>query len=225
MSDRWPETTWDGGDVHEDMPELVNLCRAVELGGEGGSLLLLGPYEGKGEFFHVRGIIANWIDDDVPVYAGAELIPAGRTLVGALDFMQPHWQRMTGMYVAPQFEAEVQAELQRRPDARPYEDWRRSADQHSSELVCTAIWLDCDYWPDGMIRDACWVEGNLDDVRTVLGRVPHEHQVQLQTRANEAFVMIVSRDGRQRYALPEDDLEQEDESWLSHVFRPIPRSG
>ena len=207
----------------DDLKRAANLCRAVKIGGEGGSLLLLGPYQGEGEFFFVSGIISGWIEDDIPVYSGARLIPAGRTLIGALNFMQPHWRRMTGVHVAPQFEIEVQAELQRNPDTEPYEDWRWrwSSDQDPSELVCTAIWPDCDYWPDGVVRDACRVEGNLDEVRAVLGRVPYEHQVQLQTRANEPFVMILSRDSSQRYALPEYDFEEEGESWLSHVFQPI----
>ena len=216
----WPETTWDGGDIQDDIPELANLCRAVEIGGEGGSLLLLGPHGGEGEFFYVSRIISGWIEDDIPVYSGANLIPAGRTLIGALDFMQSYWRRMTGVHVAPHFKVEIQAELQRHPDAKPYEDWRLSSGR-PSELVCTAIWPDCDYWPDGVIRDACRVEGNLDEVRALLGRVPHEHQVQLQTRASEPFVMIVSRDGTQRYALPEYPFDQEDGAWLSQVFRPV----
>lgn len=221
MTYRWPETTWDGDDIQNDIPELANLCRAVEIGGEGGSMLLLGPYEGEGEFFHVSRIISGWIEDDIPVFSGANLIPAGRTLIGALDFMQSYWRRMTGVHVAPRFEPEIQMELQQHPDARPYEDWRLLSARPSTGLVCTAVWPDCDYWPDGVVRDACRVEGNLDEVRAVLGRVPFEHQVQLQRRANEPFVMIVSRDGSQRYALPDYDFEQEEGSWLSQVFRSI----
>lgn len=47
MTYRWLETDlWD--EPHPaDLPELVHLSRAVEIGGEGGSLTLLGPHEEK----------------------------------------------------------------------------------------------------------------------------------------------------------------------------------
>ncbi|MFC4456564.1 hypothetical protein [Deinococcus sonorensis] len=202
-----------------DLPGLADLIRAVELGGEGGSLTLLGPQSGQGEFFVIRQVVLS-VDDDFSVTSGGtELVPAGTELIPALQRLNPAWTRMLGLHVAPPLEAQVREALQRTPGARPWEEWRHPV--WEQPLQCRFVWPACDLWPDGEAREGFWVEGSIDQVRATLGRLPYDHQVQLQTAANRPFVMLISRDGQERHALP-DLPSSEDDPWPNALFQPLP---
>lgn len=112
------------GDPYDpDLPGIAHLGRAVEIGGEGGTLTLLGPVAGQtGEFMIVRPEVLD-LDEEGVTYGGATLEPAGGELIAALDRLQPLWRQMVGVYVAPHLEAQVRAELDggRRPGRR-YDD-------------------------------------------------------------------------------------------------------
>ncbi|MDV6374110.1 hypothetical protein [Deinococcus arenicola] len=204
----------------ESLPaDWANLIRAVVLGGEGGTLTLLGPIDGQGEFLLVRPRLVDIDDDDFGVYDGADLIPAGRELIGALDLVNPGWRSMVGVYVAPIFEEAVQRELALVPDACIYDKWR--LDFEDAPMQCRYIWPSCDLWPDGLPRDAFWVEGNLDQVREVLGGLAPDHQMQLETAASEPFVVLISRDGSQRLSLPHIKSSEKEGTWPTDVFVPI----
>lgn len=196
----------------------ANLARAVELGGEGGTLTLLGPHEGEGEFYVVRPVLLDVDEEGFATYGGADLLPAGSDLIGALDQLQPHWRIMLGVHVAPRFESLIRAELERSQGARSYSDWRL----HSPDfpMRCRYVWPDCELWDDGIGRDSFWVEGNLDQVREVLGEITRDHQQQLGLAANRPFVMLISQDGQHRQSLPYIESTEED-PWPSETFIPV----
>ena len=215
-----PEAVDIYGEPYEpDLPELVHLGRAVEVGGEGGSLTLLGPAEGQtGEFMIVRQEVLEY-DEDSVTYGGATLIPAGTQLIAALDQLQPFWREMVGVYVAPHFEAQIRTELGLgRKRSRPYDEWRLFI--YQEPLTCLALFRNSTMWPDRQPRDAFWLEGTIDHARALLGRLPLEHQEQLQDQANKRFAVVVSRDGTQRYAMPYIEGTVDD-PWPPDMFEPI----
>lgn len=218
MTYTWPDTDLMGEPHPADLPGRANLTRAVVLGGEGGTLTLLGPLDGEGEFLMLRPNIVDVDEEGFATYDGAALVPAGLDLIPALDQLNPGWRRMVGVHVSPHYELEVRRELKRAPEAKPYDLWRHPGPP--SPLRCRFVWPSCDLWPDGVPRDGFWVEGTIDQVRDTLGRVPHDHQVQLGEAAHEPFVMLISRDGTQRHSLPHIPSSEED-PWPSEVFLPV----
>ena len=80
-----------------DLPDRANLIRAVEVGGEGGSLTLLGPLDGDGEFFVVRQTVLSCDEDGFARYGGATLMAVGRDLSLALPRLNPFWFSMVGL--------------------------------------------------------------------------------------------------------------------------------
>lgn len=202
-----------------DLPELVHLGRAVEIGGEGGSLTLLGPVEGqRGEFMIVRQELLD-LDEEGVTSGGATLEPAGTDLIAALDQFQPHWRQMVGVYVAPHLEARIQAELEGGlAPSRRYDDWRQRFTE--APMLCRALYRGSTMWPDEHPRDAFWLEGNVDQARAVLSRLPLDHQEQLQRHANKPFAVVVSRDGTQRYAMPHIEGTPED-PWPPDMFERL----
>ncbi|WP_415814760.1 hypothetical protein, partial [Deinococcus marmoris] len=212
--------TWLMGAPHPgDRPDRAGLIQAVVLGGEGGTLTLLGPIDGQGEFLKVAPRVVGYTEDYFGVYDGADLIPVGRELIGALDLVNSEWRRMVGVHVAPIFETAVRQELARAEEARAYDDWRQRFDDWP--MTCRSIWPACDMWPDGQPRDAFQVEGNLDQVRAVMGHLAFDHQMQLDVAAHEPFAMLISRDGSQRFDLPHPKSTQRSGVLPQDRFQPV----
>lgn len=204
-----------------DLPERAGLIRAVELGGEGGSLILLGPVEGDGEFFVVRQQVVDSDEDGFATYGRTELIPTGSDLLLALGQLNPVWFSMVGLYVAPRFQKVVWACLQEIPGARSWTDWWQPGLGTERPMRCRFIWPNTHVWPDEVVQDGFWVEGSLDQVRHTLGYLPYDHQVQLETAANRPFVMLISRDGRHRHAMPHLEPTEGDDPWPDESFLPL----
>ncbi|NTY00630.1 hypothetical protein EXW95_09520 [Deinococcus sp. JMULE3] len=216
MSAPWPTGgNWLYRD-HTWTTNRANLIRAVVLGGEGGTLTLLGPQDGRGEFFFVHRNLVDLIDDEIPVYDGAKLVPAGRDVISALNFMQPEWQWMTGVHVAPPFRVAIEEALLSGP--KPYDHWFQNLP--AGGMACRGVWRNCDLWPDGRRRDGFWLQGNIDQVRALVGRLPYEHQVQLEHAAHEPFALLVSRDGAYSCALPHVPSGRQ-ESWIAGIIEPL----
>lgn len=217
MSLPWPNGgNWLYRDHTWDIPNRANLIRAVVLGGEGGTLTLLGPQGGRGEFFFVHPNLVDLIDDEIPVYDGAKLVPAGRNVISALDFMQSEWRRMVGVHVALPFRAAIEEALLSGP--RPYDHW--ILNRSDQGMSCRGVWRNCDLWPDGQPRDGFWLQGNIDQVRDLVGRLPYEHQLQLEHAAHEPFTLLVSRDGTYKCALPHVAPDRQ-EAWMAGIVEPL----
>jgi hypothetical protein len=204
-----------------DLPDRANLIRAVEVGGEGGSLTLLGPVDGSGEFFVVHQTVLSCDEDGFATYGGATLMAVGRDLSLALPRLNPYWFSMVGLYVAPLFQEAVQTLLEQNPRARPWEDWWRPGLEAERPMRCRYVWPACHMWPDEVPQDGFWVEGNLDQVRQTLGYLPYDHQMQLENAANRPFVMLISRDGHHRYGLPHIVPTEQDDPWPDQSFLPL----
>ena len=218
MTDTSYGTDLFGAPYEADDPELAHLCTAIILGGEGGTLTLLGPVHGQtGDYMLVRQEVLDF--DEVSVtYGGTSLTSAGPSLIPALDCLNPYWRTMVGVHVAPHLEQEIREELQTCPGARAPDDWRLSLQRTS--LVCSRLYRGSTMWPDDQPRDAFWLEGTLDQVRVVLGRLTPDHQFQVREAANQPYAVVVSRDGLHRYALPYIESEEED-PWPPEVFLPV----
>lgn len=178
-------------------PELADLERAVVLGGEGGTLTLLGSASGSGDFCPLHFTQETVDEQGFPATVNVSLTSFGPDLLVALDRLQPAWRHMVGVHVAPRWEETLRADLER--FGRPYEQWRHPFDD--VPMRCTAVWPACDAWPDGRVQDGYWLEGNLDQARTLVGRLSFAHQVQLQTSPFAPFGVLVSRDAAHRIAL------------------------
>lgn len=209
-----------GSPYDPDIPEFAHLCTAVILGGEGGALTLLGPVYGQiGDYVMVEQELLDF-DEDSVTYGGASLVPTGPDLLPALDRLNPSWRHMVGVHVAPHLEEHVRDHLNAQPGARPWADWRLRPQR--SPMICRAYFRNSSWWPDGVPRDAFWLEGTLDQARALLGRLAPDHQAQVRDAANQPFTVVVSRDGLLRYALPHVEPE-EDDPWPPEVFVPVVR--
>lgn len=209
MSFQPQETDIFGGELPEDFPELRYLCRAIELGGEGESQLLVGPLPGhEGSYYAVRKAVS--FDDDTGdiQILGTHLEEAGKKFLPALERLNPHWRALEVVYVAPHLEAEVLS------------TGKQVLGMEDAPLLCTAVYRRCPWWPDGSHQDAYWLEGNLDQVRELLGRVMPDHQEQLQQKAHLPYAVLVSADGTQRYAMPRPD-EEPDAAWPPEQFERL----
>ena len=216
-----PRLGFQGQPEPTDLPHRAGLVRAVEIGGEGGSLTLLGPVEGNGEFFVVRQTVLDVNEDGFATYGGATLLPAGRNLVLALGLLNPIWFSMVGLYVAPHFQDAVRTLLEQIPGARRWEDWWQPRLGAERPMRCRFVWPNTSIWPDEVAQDGFWVEGSLDQVQHLLGYLPYDHQVQLNTAANKPFVLLISRDGCHRHALPHFKPTEEDDPWPDDSFLPL----
>jgi len=211
-----------GSPYSADLPEFVHLCTAVVLGGEGGTLTLLGPVYGQaGEYMRVNRQVLGFDDDtDLVIYGDTTVEPVGPLLIPALDRLNPLWHGMVGVHVAPHLEDQIREALgdKQGEQARSYADWRLSL--ANPPMVCRRLFRNSLWWPDGESRDAFLVEGTLDQARQVLGRLALDHQVQVRDAADRPYAMVISRDGLYRYALPPIE-DKEGDPWPPEEFEHV----
>lgn len=210
MSFQPADTDIFGYELPEDSAELRYLCRAVELGGEGESQLLVGPLPGhQGSYYAVRKKV-SFDDDTGEIHvSGTWLEEAGASFLEALKQLNLHWQKLEVLYVAPHLREELLSTGKTIWDGF-----------ESTPLQCTAVYRQCRWWADGIPRDAYWVEGDLDQVRELMGQVMFDHQQQLQSKAHLPYPVLVSADGSERYAMPLSDDDPE-EPWPPEDFERI----
>lgn len=210
MSFEPADTDIFGDGLPEDSAELRHLCRAVELGGEGESQLLVGPLPGyEGSYYAIRKNTS--FDDETATVDVSEtsLDEVGASFLKALKRLNPHWQKLEVLYVAPHLREELLSTGKTIWDHL-----------EPTPLQCTAVHRQCRWWADGIPRDAYWVEGNLDQVRELMGQVMPDHQQQLRSKAHLPYPVLVSADGSERYAMPLLDDEPE-EPWPPEDFERI----